>query len=156
MKKRKITLKVNGQIRSVTVDAHRFLLDVLRKDLGLTGVKYGCGRGECGACTVLLNGQPILSCLTLAIQVDRQEITTVEGLAHEGGLHPIQQAFVDNGAIQCGFCIPGMVLSAKALLDSNPNPTMEDVKLALSGNLCRCTGYVKIIDAVLEAARRLK
>jgi carbon-monoxide dehydrogenase small subunit len=134
------------------VKPHTTLIEVLRDQLGLTGTKHGCGIGLCGACTVLVEGKPILACLTLAITVREKNILTVEGLAKGGKLHPIQKAFVDYGAVQCGFCTPGMVLSAKALLDKNPSPTKEEVKVALSGNLCRCTGYAKIINAVLAAS----
>lgn len=143
---------VNGKPYEVIVKPHTTLIEVLRDQLGLTGTKHGCGIGLCGACTVLVEGKPILACLTLAITVREKNILTVEGLAKGGKLHPIQKAFVDYGAVQCGFCTPGMVLSAKALLDKNPSPTKEEVKVALSGNLCRCTGYAKIINAVLAAS----
>lgn len=132
------------------------LLEVLRDQIGLTGTKHGCGTGSCGACTILLDGKPILSCLTLAMTVRERNITTIEGLATGNTLHPLQKAFVDYSAIQCGFCIPGMILTAKALLEKNPNPAREEVMHALSGNLCRCTGYVKIIDAVLAAAEIMR
>jgi carbon-monoxide dehydrogenase small subunit len=147
--------KINGKHINLPVAPQRRLLDVLREDLGLTGVKEGCGEGECGACTVLINGKPVNSCLVLAPEADGAEITTIEGLARDNGLHPLQQAFLDAGAVQCGFCTPGMVLSAKALLDVNPNPDSEEVRVAVSGNLCRCTGYTKIFDAVNLAAERL-
>ncbi|MFC2047569.1 molybdopterin-dependent oxidoreductase [Chloroflexota bacterium] len=150
--KRLIELAVNGETYEITVEPSKTLLDVLREDLNLTGTKKGCDRGECGACTVLLDGKAVSSCLTLAVQAQGKKILTIEGLADNGKVHPLQQAFVEHNAIQCGYCTPGMILSAKALLDENPNPTEEDVKTALSGNLCRCTGYVRIIQAVLAAA----
>ena len=127
------------------------LLETLRERLGLTGTKQGCDMGQCGACTVLLDGQPVRSCLTLAMDAQGQEITTIEGLARNGELHPLQRAFHEHGAIQCGFCTPGMILTAKTLLDENPTPTVREVKQAISGNLCRCTGYVKIIEAITAA-----
>ena len=132
------------------VEPRQTLLDALRYDLGLTGTKEGCGDGNCGSCTVLLNGQAVNSCLVFAIEVDGQEITTIEGLYQRGNLHPLQQAFIDEGAVQCGFCTPGMILTAKALLDSNPHPTEAQVRLAIAGNLCRCTGYDKIVRAILK------
>lgn len=153
MPRQEIAIAVNGKSYRVTVDLHRTLLEVLRDDLALTGTKYGCGQGECGACSVLVDGKPILSCLALAVAMDGKEITTIEGLAKGGKLHPLQQAFVDHGAIQCGFCTPGMILTAKALLDEKPEASEWDVKEYLRGNLCRCTGYTKIIDAVLAAAQ---
>jgi aerobic carbon-monoxide dehydrogenase small subunit len=128
----------------------------LREDLELTGTKHGCGLGDCGACTVILNGKPVNSCLVLAIQANGGDVITVEGLAENGKLHPIQQAFVDKGAIQCGFCSPGMILSAKALLESNPRPTEHEIRTAISGNLCRCTGYQKIVEAIQEAAKAIE
>ena len=131
------------------MDPHRTLLEVLRENLGLTGAKEGCDLGACGACTVLIDGKAVLSCLTLAVDSQKKEITTIEGLAKEGKLHPLQQNFVDHGAIQCGFCTPGMILSAKAMLDKSPKPTEEEVKRGISGNLCRCTGYTKIIEAIM-------
>jgi carbon-monoxide dehydrogenase small subunit len=129
-------------------------VEVLREDLDLTGTKIGCGEGDCGACTVLLDGKPVNACLLLAVQAQRHEITTIEGIAPGETLHPIQQAFVDHGAVQCGFCTPGMILSAKAYLDENPSPTEEEVRAHIAGNLCRCTGYQKIVDAILDASRR--
>ncbi|MCX5908617.1 MAG: (2Fe-2S)-binding protein [Deltaproteobacteria bacterium] len=128
-------------------------LDVIRKDLGLTGTKKGCGSGDCGSCTVILDGRAVNSCLILAVEVDGGEVLTIEGLRQGEKLHPLQEAFIQHGAIQCGFCSPGMILSAKALLDQCPNPTEEHVKMAISGNLCRCTGYTKIIEAILSVAR---
>ena len=152
MRKQIVKFIVNGRPYEIILESHVTLLEVLRDQLGLTGTKYCCGTGSCGACTVLVDGKPILSCLTLAATVKDKNILTIEGLAEGDTLHPIQRAFIDYGAMQCGFCSPGMILSAKALLDENPNPTGEEIKEALAGNLCRCTGYVKIIDAVLAAA----
>lgn len=151
--KRGIELVVNGEQYKVIVEPYRTLLDVLRDDLGLTGTKNGCGMGECGACTVLMDGKPVSSCLTLAVRADGKNITTIEGIADGEKLHPLQQAFVEYGAIQCGFCTPGMILTAKALLEENPRASEEEIKLGLVGNLCRCTGYVKIIEAVMEARK---
>lgn len=149
--KRELHLMVNGISCHLLVDAHRTLLEVIRDEIGLTGTKNGCEQGECGACTVLLDGDPVNSCLVLAHEADGHEIITIEGLAEGTELHPVQRAFVETGAIQCGFCTPGMVLSAKALLDRHPDPSREEILDGLKGNLCRCTGYVKIIEAV-EAA----
>jgi carbon-monoxide dehydrogenase small subunit len=150
--KRKIHLTVNGFPCELEVDARRTLLEVLRENLELKGTKEGCGLGECGTCTVLLDGKPVRSCITLAVQANGRKVTTVEGLeASDGTLHPIQQAFIEHGAIQCGFCTPGMILSAKALLDENSHPSEIDVRRAISGNLCRCTGYQKIVEAILAA-----
>ena len=145
-------LVVNGESYGVAIAPQRTLLEVLREDLDLTGTKHGCELGECGACTVLVDGEPRLSCLTLAIEAEGREITTVEGLASEDGLHPLQAAFAELSAAQCGYCTPGMLLTAKALLDANPAPTRMETKQALSGNLCRCTGYAKILEAVSLAA----
>jgi len=147
-----ITLKINGEQFELLVEPKRTLLDALRDDLGMTGTKKGCDQGDCGACTVLLDGKAVNSCLILAVEAVGHEITTIEGLAKEGILHPLQEAFIKLGAMQCGYCTPGMLLSAKALLDKNPHPAREDIKIAIAGNLCRCTGYVKIIDAILEAS----
>lgn len=147
-----VNLRVNGRVHEVQVKPDAFLVDVLREQLGLTGTKYGCGMGECGACTVLADGQPIYSCLTLAVEAEGKEITTIEGLDRGGELHPVQRAFIEHGGIQCGFCTPGMILSAVALLSVNPKPSEEDIRRALSGNLCRCTGYMKIIEAVQSVA----
>lgn len=153
-KKKVIVLNVNNQEYEVLVKPQQTLLEVLRETIGLTGTKNGCNEGSCGACTVLVNNKPTLACSTLAIAAEGKAILTIEGLAGENGkLHPIQQSFVENGAVQCGFCTPGMVLSSKSLLDRNPNPSEEEIKEALSGNLCRCTGYTKIIKAVTEAAK---
>src|SRR5512139_2746048 len=154
--KRLITLNVNGETVEAAVEPNRTLLQFLREDLGLTGTKHGCGLGDCGACTVILDGQPVNSCLVLAIQANGREVLTIEGLAENGKLHPIQQAFVDKGAIQCGFCTPGMILSAKALLDANPKPTEPEIRTAISGNLCRCTGYQKIVQAIQDAAKAIE
>lgn len=152
--KQLIELDINNRVYEVAVDARDLLVDVIRKKVGLTGTKKGCGEGDCGACTVLIDGKPELACIKLAIACRGKKITTIEGLIQEGGaLHPIQQAFVDHGAVQCGFCTPGMILSAKGLLDRNPHPTEYDIKHELSGNICRCTGYKKIIEAVEAAAR---
>lgn len=159
--KSSIQLRVNGTDRSLAVDPGRTLLEVLREDLGLTGAKEGCGVGACGTCTVLIDGRPVRSCLTLASEVQGQEILTIEGLADlwpgraEGELHPLQEAFVANHGIQCGFCSPGMILSAKALLDEVPRPTDAQAREAISGQACRCTGYTKIVDSILAAAERL-
>jgi len=152
--KQLIKLKVNGAEQEVFVEPWWTLARVLREELGLKGLKIGCDSGECGACTVLLDGRPVRSCLMLTPQVKGKEILTIEGLAKDSQLHPIQQAFIDHFAVQCGYCSPGMILAAKALLDKNPDPSEEDVKEALSGNLCRCTGYVKIIEAVLALRQR--
>ena len=151
--KQVIKLFVNDKEYELFVALNRTLLEVLRDDLCLTGTKRGCDSGQCGACTVLLDGKPILSCITLACEVDGRQIQTIEGLAKDGELHPVQKAFVEHGAIQCGFCTPGMILSAKALLESNPSPTIEEIKKGISGNLCRCTGYVKIIQAIQWASK---
>ena len=153
--KRKIRLLVNEQEYELLVGPNKTLLDVLRDDLGLTGTKRGCDSGECGACTVLLDGIPVLSCITLACEVEGKRIQTIEGMAKDGELHPVQKAFVEYGAIQCGFCTPGMVLSAVALLKRNKTPNTAEIKKAISGNLCRCTGYIKIIEAIQKAASSL-
>jgi carbon-monoxide dehydrogenase small subunit len=153
--KKLITLIVNSKEYEVAVAPNKTLTQVLREELGLMGTKEGCSIGDCGACTVILDGRAVNSCLVLAIQANGSEITTIEGVAEGQALHPVQQAFVDYGAIQCGFCTPGMVLSAKSLLDRNADPSEADVRQALSGNLCRCTGYQKIVEAVQEAAKVL-
>jgi carbon-monoxide dehydrogenase small subunit len=150
-----ITLHVNGERREVAVVPHHTLLEVLREDLGLIGTKHGCELGECGACTVLVDGQPILSCLALAVEMQESEITTIEGLELQGKLHPLQETFAELGAAQCGYCTPGIMLSGVALLRDNPHPTREQIKEALAGNLCRCTGYTKIYEAVESAAQRM-
>jgi len=156
MRKEIATFVVNGNEYEVIVEPHMLLIDVLRDKLGFTGTKYACGAGDCGACTVLIDGKPSFSCLTLAVTARGKSIVTIEGLAQGTELHPIQKAFVDKGAIQCGYCTPGMVLSAKALLDENPAPARDEIKSALAGNLCRCTGYVKIVDAVEAAADAMR
>ena len=148
-----ITLQVNGQSHQVEIEQHRTLLEVLREQLDLTGAKVGCDRGECGSCTVLVNGAPIYACQLLAMQLGDRMVITVEGLASSEGLDPIQQAFVDNDGAQCGYCTPGFLLSAKALLDVNPQPTRREIQNALSGNICRCNAYGRIIHSVQEAAR---
>jgi len=148
-----VTLQVNGEIYELFIEAKKTLLEVLREDLGLTGTKEVCDMGTCGACTVLLDHKPILSCLTLAVACKGKKITTVEGLRNGENLHPLQNAFIQKGAIQCGMCTPGMILSAKALLDENPQPTEIEVRKAIAGNLCRCTGYVKIVDAILAVSQ---
>jgi aerobic-type carbon monoxide dehydrogenase small subunit (CoxS/CutS family) len=151
--KRLIALQVNGHEYEIAVQANRTLLEVLREDLRLTGTKEGCDDGTCGACTVLLDGVPVRSCLYLALEAQDKAITTIEGLATGHRLHPVQQAFVDHGAIQCGYCSPGMILTAKALLDHNPAPNAGEIQRAISGNLCRCTGYNKIVTAIQSAAQ---
>jgi carbon-monoxide dehydrogenase small subunit len=151
-----IRMRVNGKDYTVDVPSQRLLIDCLRYDLGLTGTKEGCSVGVCGACTVVMDGQLISSCLTLAVLADGKEVTTVEGLAHEGKLHPVQQSFIDYGGFQCGICTPGMVVAAKALLDANPTPTDDDIKDWMMGNLCRCTGYYKIIESIRGAAARMQ
>jgi carbon-monoxide dehydrogenase small subunit len=145
-----LTMTLNGEEVTVEVKPSTLLVEVLRDQLELTGTKVACGEGECGACTVLLDGQPVNSCLVPALKAQGREVLTVEGLAPLGELHPLQKAFVEHGAVQCGYCTPGMLMSAKALLDHNPNPTEDEVRLAISGNLCRCTGYAKIVEAILN------
>ena len=153
MGKRLIELTVNGDRHEIAIQSHWTLLEVLRRELGLTGTKEACDMGTCGACTVLMDGKPILSCLALAVEAQGKQITTVEGLKDKHGrLHPLQKAFLDFGAVQCGFCTPGMLLASKALLDENPHPSEIEIRKALSGHLCRCTGYVKIFDAVRSVA----
>jgi carbon-monoxide dehydrogenase small subunit len=154
--KQLITLQVNGETREVWTAVHKTLLELLREDLLLTGTKHGCELGECGTCTVLVDGRPMLSCLVLPIEVQHKEILTVEGLAENGEPHPLQTAFAELGAAQCGYCIPGMLVTAKALLDENSDPARQEIREALAGNLCRCTGYMKIIEAVELAAEMLK
>jgi len=153
--KRPIKLTVNGDVYELLVEPNEILVDVIRDKLDLTGTKKGCGTGDCGGCTVIIDGKSMNSCLMLAMEADGKEILTIEGLAKNGELHPIQKAFINEGAIQCGYCTPGMVLSAKALLDENPYPTEEEVKFGIAGNLCRCTGYVKIIKAIQAASKSM-
>lgn len=156
MTKQIAAFTVNGAEREAIIEPHMLLIDVLRDQFALTGTKYACGSGDCGACTVLLDGKPSLSCLTLAVTAIGKNILTIEGLAEGPELHPLQQAFVDEGAIQCGFCTPGTILSAKSLLDENPDPSLDEIRHALAGNLCRCTGYVAIFNAVQAAAAAMK
>ena len=148
----KLTTIINGQKYRVSVNPNQTLLDFLREKLGLTGTKRGCEIGECGACTVLLDGNAVNSCLVLAPQIDGRKVITVEGLAAGGKLHPLQQSFLDHDAVHCGFCTPGMLMSAKALLDKNPDPDEKEIRTAISGNLCRCTGYVQIVKSIKDAA----
>ena len=152
MEKRTITFTINDELVSLAVEPHWTLLRVIRDELRLTGTKEGCGEGDCGTCTVLVDGKAVNSCLILAVDADGKAITTIEGLAQGGELHPLQKAFIEKGAVQCGFCTPGMILSAKALLDGNPHPSEEEIRSAISGNLCRCTGYVKVIEAIRSVA----
>ena len=150
--KKLIKLKVNGQENEILVESRDTLLDVLRYNLSLTGTKEGCGNGNCGSCTVIIDGNSVNSCLVFAVEAEGKEITTIEGLGNKGKLHVLQQAFIDEGAVQCGFCTPGFIMSAKAFLDSNPDPSETEVRQAIAGNLCRCTGYDKIVKAILKAA----
>lgn len=152
--KQSIDLEINRHVYRFEVEPHQTLLELLRDDLGLTGAKEGCDGGECGACTVLLDGEPVLSCLTLAVDVQGKSIITIEGLSQEGELDPIQKIFIEEGAFQCGFCTPGMILSARALFNQNPTPTVEEIKEGISGNLCRCTGYAKPIQALVKFSRK--
>lgn len=149
-----VTLTVNGVKRTVTTDSQRPLLDVLREDLDLTGTKYGCGQGLCGACAVLMDGKRVLSCVTPVARADKKKITTIEGLADGDSLHPVQEAFLAEGAMQCGYCTPGMIISATALLEKNPNPADEKIASAMNINICRCNGYPKILKAVRRAAKQ--
>ncbi|MCI6257470.1 MAG: (2Fe-2S)-binding protein [Clostridiales bacterium] len=151
-----IELKINGEVRSVQVEKNWTLLYVLREVLDLTGAKCGCNTGDCGACKVIIDGEAVNSCLVLAPKAVGKEIETIEGLSNGPELHPIQQAFIDAGAVQCGYCTPGMIMSAKALLDKNPDPSEEEIRAAISNNLCRCTGYVKIVDAIRLAGERMR
>lgn len=152
--KRLIQLTVNDKQYEVAIEPRQSLLQVLREELHLTGTKEGCSEGECGACTVFLDGKPVDSCLIFGLEANERQVTTIEGLASDDTLHPIQQAFVERGGAQCGFCTPGMILATKALLEANPNPTEEDIRWGIAGNLCRCTGYVKIVEAIKAAAQR--
>ena len=154
--KARLGLAVNGEVHDILVPVHKTLLEVLREDLGLTGTKHGCELGECGTCTVLVDGKPELSCLLLPIQLQGRPITTVEGLADGSVLHPLQTAFAELGAAQCGYCTPGILLAARSLLDDNPKPSRDEIREALAGNLCRCTGYAKILDAIQLAAGRMQ
>jgi carbon-monoxide dehydrogenase small subunit len=154
--KRTITIEVNGDSHEIEVENRRTLLQVIREDLKLTGTKKMCDMGECGSCTVLLDGVSVNSCLVLAVEADGKKVQTIEGVAHGDDLDPIQEEFVQKGAIQCGFCTPGMIMATKAFLAKNPNPTEEEVKTAISGNLCRCTGYVRIVEAIMTSAERLR
>jgi len=151
----KITLFVNGKDYDLNVESDELLIDVLRNKLGLTGTKKGCGTGDCGACTIILDGRAVTSCLILAVAVKDKEIITIEGLDQSGQLHPIQEAFIQHGAIQCGFCTPGMIMTTKTILDANPNPTEAEIRAGIAGNLCRCTGYTKIVEAIQAAAIRM-
>ena len=153
--KKTIHLQVNGDPYELSVAPNQTLLDVLREELSLTGTKKGCDAGSCGACTVIIDGEPILSCLTLAVRCHNKHITTIEGLAENGRLHPLQEAAIEHNAVQCGYCTPGWLLSAKVLLDNNPNPTLKEVKEGIAGNLCRCTGYKKIEQAIQAAAVKI-
>jgi len=155
MSKRLLTITVNGELTEALVQPYQTLLEALREDIGLTGVKEGCSTGDCGCCTVILDGKPVTSCLVLALQAEGKNVRTVEGLDHDGALDPIQQAFVRHGALQCGFCIPGAVVMARALLDENPSPTEEEIRWGLAGNLCRCTGYTKWVEAIQEVVAGL-
>lgn len=150
-----IRLKVNGDSYELLVNDRSTLLEVIRNQLGLTGTKKGCDNGECGACTVIKDGQSVVSCLVLAVECEGSEIETIEGLSRDGELHPIQKAFVEHGAIQCGYCTPGMIMSARALLRDNPHPSETEVRAGINGNLCRCTGYARIVEAILAASRQM-
>ncbi len=151
-----VSLNVNGEVRELLVPVHKTLLEVLREDMQLTGTKHGCELGECGTCTVLIDGKPHLSCLALPVQMERRAITTIEGIADGSRLHPLQMAFAELGAAQCGYCSPGILLTAKSLLEENERPTRDEIREALAGNLCRCTGYIKILEAVELAAERMR
>jgi len=151
-----VSMKVNGFDRRVVVPANKRLLDVLRQDLALTGTKEGCGIGVCGACTVLLDGRAVSACLTFAFAADGADIQNIEGLAQDGPLHPLQAAFIDKGGLQCGYCTPGQIMAAKALLEENPDPTDDEIKHAMMGNLCRCTGYYQIIESIRSAAAKMR
>ena len=153
MPKHLITLKLNGQAREIAVEPAWTLLETVREQLRLTGSKEGCGTGDCGACSMLVDGRLVTSCLMLAVQADGRDVTTIEGLAKNGTLHPVQQAFIEKGGVQCGFCTPGMIMAAASLLERNPSPTMDEVREGLAGNLCRCTGYAKIYESVMAAAQ---
>lgn len=154
--KKKLEFLLNGKKTTLEVPSHRLLLDLLRDGIGLTGTKEGCGTGDCGACTVFLNGKPVNSCLVLSGEIDGAELVTIEGLKSGPELHPVQKAFIEDGGVQCGYCTSGMLMMVKSLLDENLNPTEEEIRFALSGNLCRCTGYAKIVLAVKDAAKELR
>lgn len=154
--KHKISFTINGEKNTVEIESNKTLLKMIREDLNLTGTKEGCGAGECGSCTIIINNKAVNSCMMLAVEADGKDILTVEGLAKNGVLDALQESFVNNAALQCGYCTPGMLMSAKALLMRNPNPTEQDIKEAISGNLCRCTGYRAIVDAVTEASNNIK
>ena len=154
--KKVISLTVNGKKYEIAVKTNQTLLGVLRDEMGLTGTKEGCGEGDCGACAVLMDGKAVNSCLVLAVRANGRDIVTVEGLSEGGKLHPLQEAFVEHGAIQCGFCSPGMLISGKALLEKNPHPSEEETRLAISGNLCRCTGYQKIVESIMSAGEKIE
>ncbi|MBW1802569.1 MAG: (2Fe-2S)-binding protein [Deltaproteobacteria bacterium] len=151
-----LEMNLNGEPVAVAIKPSAMLIDVLRDQLDLIGAKEGCGKGECGTCTVLLDGRAVTSCITPALKAMHKDLVTIEGFASPGGLHPLQEAFVDYGAVQCGFCTPGMILSAKAMLDENPDPTEQDVRVGISGNICRCTGYAKIVQAAMAAAEKIR
>ncbi len=153
--KQEIELKVNGELFRVAIETHRTLLEVIREELGLTGTKEMCNKGDCGGCTLLIDGRPVLSCLMLALEAEGKEILTIEGLSEGFEPHPIQKAFVETGAVQCGYCTPGFIMAGKALLDRNPNPTEDEIKDGIANNICRCTGYVQIIEAIDVAAQEL-
>ena len=156
MNTKKIQLKINGTTHELRVNPWRTLLEVIREDLNLTGTKEGCGEGECGSCTIIMGGKTVNSCLIPAVEADNQEITTIEGLSDGEMLHPVQEAFVTHSGMQCGFCTPGMIMSAKALLDENPNPTDHEIREGIAGNFCRCTGYTKIFESIKAAAESIK
>ena len=156
MNKKPLQMTVNGRQRQLLVAPYYSLLDTLRDELQLTGTKKGCDEGDCGACTILLNGKPVTSCLILALSAQDADITTIEGLASTEALHPVQQAFIERGGLQCGFCTPGLIMAATGLLQENPSPTEEEVKFAIGGNLCRCTGYTKVVEAIILAAERME
>lgn len=153
--KSRVALIVNGEKHEVFIEPNATLLDILREELSLTGAKDACGNGECGACTVIMDGKPVNSCITLAVEAEGKRIETIEGLSNGNNLHPLQKAFIDNHSFQCGFCTPGIIMTAKALLDRNPGPTEEKIKNAISGNICRCTGYDNIVDGILNAAKKI-
>ena len=156
MKKHPISFTVNGDLQELIVEPRKTLLAVIRDTIGLTGTKEGCSTGDCGACTVIVDGEPVTSCMMLAVSANDKEVTTIEGISSPGQLHPVQQAFLEKGGYQCGFCTPGFIMAAKALLDDNPNIPEDEMRHALGGNICRCTGYTKIIEAVLSAAETMR